>query len=96
MSTISIHIIDDDKDLLLAIDAYLGEMDFDVNTFIKWDTAFEVMKKYKPDIILLDLLNSKDGLDGSGVCQKLKECPYMKKYPFFVFFWFCKNRKRRC
>lgn len=94
MPDISLYVIDDDKDLLLAIKLFLCKKNFIVDTFSKWNIAFETMKKCKPQIILLDLfLGGKDGMDGLDVCQKLKASPYTKNIPVILFSSFKKISK---
>jgi DNA-binding response OmpR family regulator len=94
VSTINLYVIDDDRDMLFSIKYFLNKNGFLVSNFFKWDTALEAMKKSKPQIILLDLfLNSKDGVDGFDVCQKLKASPFTKKIPILLFSGFPKIGK---
>ena len=93
MSDIVLYAIDNDKDLLRAIKLFLCKRDFKVFTFSKWHTAFERMKKHKPQIILLDLFLGKNGIDGLDVCQKLKASPFTKDVPVILFSGFKKVSK---
>lgn len=78
-----IYIIDDDKDLLDVVKSSLKKKGFNVSTFIKWESANEVIKHVKPQLILLDVFLS--GIDGLEVCQKLKSSPYSKHIPILLF-----------
>jgi DNA-binding response OmpR family regulator len=94
VSTISLYIIDDDRDMLLSLKSFLSTKGFDVFTFFKWNVALEAMKKYTPQIILLDLfLYGKDGVDGFDVCQKLKTSPHTNKIPVLLFSGFAEVGK---
>lgn len=78
-----IFVIDDDKDLLKVIKSLLLKRGFDVSTFFDWEIAKNAIKRFEPQLILLDVFLS--GIDGLDVCQKLKASPYTKHIPILLF-----------
>lgn len=66
-----ILIIDDDVDILEPLSILLQDEGYIIKTTPKGDTVYTLMKKFKPDLILLDLLLS--GSDGRKICRALKE-----------------------
>lgn len=79
----SISVIDDDKDLLAVTKKLLSRCGFAVSTFFNWETAREAIRKFKPQIILLDVFLSPN-TDGLDVCRELKESPATKDIPVLM------------
>ncbi len=78
-----IFVIDDDKDLLKVVKSLLLKRGFEVSTFFDWEIAKNAMKRFEPQLILLDVFLS--GIDGLDVCQRLKSSPYTKHIPILLF-----------
>jgi DNA-binding response OmpR family regulator len=74
-----ILVVDDDQDILMAVRLTLESEGFTAETTTKGEEAFSMVKSFKPDLILLDLLLS--GNDGSHICRKLKEDKTTQKIP---------------
>lgn len=67
---IKILVVDDDPDILEAIQLILSTGGYDSATTTKGEETYERVKEYEPDIIILDVLLS--GNDGRTICQNLK------------------------
>ncbi|MEO9005318.1 MAG: response regulator [Ginsengibacter sp.] len=78
-----ILIIDDDKDLLNLVESFLLKEGFEVQAFSNWETAWDEIKNYKPQLILLDIFLT--GIDGLDVCGKLKSTHFTHNIPVIVF-----------
>lgn len=63
-------IIEDDTDIVEALQIVLSEEGYDVAITTKGDEVYKKIATYKPDVIILDLLLS--GNDGSVICKSLK------------------------
>lgn len=76
-----ILIVDDDPDILEALSYMLDAHGFQVET----DSGGEIeekMKKFAPNLLLLDMLLS--GKDGRDICKKLKADAKTKKLPIVM------------
>ena len=78
-----IFVIDDDKDLLKVVKSLLLKKGFDVSTYSDWDVANIALRKYQPQLILLDVFLA--GIDGLDVCQKLKANALTRHIPILIF-----------
>lgn len=78
-----IFVIDDDKDLLTVVKSLLLKKGFDVSTYSDWEIANIALKKYQPQLILLDVFLA--GIDGLDVCQKLKANAATRHIPILIF-----------
>lgn len=78
-----IFVIDDDKDLLSVVKSLLMRRGFNVSVYTDWEMASRDLKKYEPQLILLDVFLS--GLDGFEVCQKLKSNNATRHIPVLIF-----------
>jgi DNA-binding response OmpR family regulator len=77
-----ILILDDDLDLLTVIKSLLRKKGFEVLAYTDWQKAWEAVKTYKPNLILLDVfLTDIDGLD---VCKKLKSSYFTRNIPVIM------------
>ena len=80
MSTILI--IEDEPDILELLGYTLRREGFEVMTSSSGDTGLNLVKKQKPDLVLLDLmLPQKDGLE---VCRELKANSNTKNIPIIM------------
>ncbi|MES2426061.1 MAG: response regulator [Bacteroidota bacterium] len=66
-----ILILDDDKDSLEILSFILKETGYDVQTSSHGETAFEDIKAFQPDLLLMDVMLG--GLDGRTICRSIKE-----------------------
>ena len=80
--TIKVLIIDDDKDILEALEVALSMEGFDVRTASSSKQGFKEITQRRPDVILLDVLLS--GEDGRVVMKKLKEKEETKSIPVIM------------
>ena len=78
-----ILILDDDKDLLIVIKSLLRKKGFDVVTCSNWSMAWDAVKAYKPQLILLDVFLP--GTDGLDACKKLKSYKFSRHIPVIMF-----------
>ncbi len=78
-----IFVIDDDKDLLKVVKSLLLKRGFDVSTYSDWEIANMALRRYQPQLILLDVFLS--GIDGLDVCQKLKASAATRHIPILIF-----------
>ena len=78
-----IFVIDDDKDLLSVVKSLLMRRGFNVSVYTEWELASRDLKKYEPQLILLDVFLS--GVDGFEVCQKLKSNYATRHIPVLIF-----------
>lgn len=74
--------VDDDEGILDALSLVLIESGFEVATVLKASQVYQAITKFKPDVILLDVLMS--GIDGRDVCKKLKKIPGVKEIPVII------------
>lgn len=77
-----IFVIDDDKNLLKVMKSLLRIRGFDVSIFWNWEIAYNKMKLFKPQLILLDVFLK--GIDGLEVCQRLKASPFTRHIPIIL------------
>jgi CheY-like chemotaxis protein len=79
-----ILIIDDDK-LEIAVTSktleHLGK--FDVVSSTKSSTALELIRKEKPDLLLLDIMMPE--VDGLTICKQVKDDPELKHIKVIVY-----------
>lgn len=74
-----ILVVDDAPEIVTLIEEFLGAQDFNVISSPDAEQAEELIKKHKPDIILLDILLP--GTDGYELCQKIKKDEATKSIP---------------
>jgi DNA-binding response OmpR family regulator len=79
----AVLIVDDDEDMLHIIDYSLSADGFDVKVSHNGDNVWDIITRSRPDIILLDI--QMDGVDGSTICQKLKENKNTSGIPVIMF-----------
>lgn len=76
-------VIDDEKDLVRAVDFRLRQAGYDVVVSYDGKDGIEKAKSEKPDLILLDLMLPK--MDGRKVCGLLKKDVKYSKIPVIMF-----------
>ena len=65
-----ILVVDDDTDLLFLGSSLLQHKGFDVCSLANAEDVFEVVRAFKPDLILLDI--KLGNYDGRHICSQLK------------------------
>lgn len=75
-----ILVIDDDPNFIVAMRPVLESKGYKVTAACNKEEAMKVLKKRKPDLILLDIMMEKM-TDGFDICYALKHDPEMKKIP---------------
>ena len=78
-----ILVVDDDLDILVVMEILLTMKGFSVEVTPKWESTFEKVDSFKPDLILLDVLIS--GNDGRTICKQLKSQEGTKEIPIIMF-----------
>ncbi len=77
-----IAIIEDEQSLLWALCDQLSSDKYEILTALDGKFGLEMVKKQKPDLILLDIILPK--LDGFSVLRALKKDPKTKKIPVVI------------
>lgn len=78
-----ILVVDDEDELVKAVQVRLEYVGYDVLTASDGQAGLELAKKEKPDLIVLDLMLPK--MDGYKVCALLKADTRYKKIPVILF-----------
>jgi CheY-like chemotaxis protein len=74
-----ILVADDEVDILKAVSFRLTKAGYEVLTAEDGGTAIEMVRNYKPELVILDLrMPVKDGLE---VCKEIKSDDNLKKIP---------------
>ena len=76
-------IVDDDKDILEVVALILNIHGYTVETVSRAEETIDKIKKYKPDIILLDINIA--GHDGRDICKRLRSFKTTKDIPVILF-----------
>ncbi len=76
MSTEKILLVDDDHDILEFIGYNIKKEGFEVETASNGKDAIEVAKKFKPDLIILDVMMPE--MDGMETCHQMRNMPMLK------------------
>lgn len=71
--------MDDEPEVISSIVSLLSEFGFEVAGETDSEKAVELVKRYKPDVVLLDIMMP--GLDGYELADKLTEEGYVKDVP---------------
>lgn len=75
-------IVDDDVDILDALQMTFESWDFETRTVSKAEETFTQVEEFKPDVIVLDVLLS--GKDGRVICKNLKNNTFAKHIPIIM------------
>jgi CheY-like chemotaxis protein len=79
----SILVVDDDIDVIESRKIVLEHNDYEVLTATNIDVAWELLDKHSVDLIVLDVMMSKD-TDGFNFAQKVKADPKYAKIPIIL------------
>lgn len=77
-----ILIVDDDPDILDAVQLILTTDGYDAEVITKGEEAYHKIATYQPDAIILDVLLS--GNDGRTICRNLKSDPQTQHIPVIM------------
>jgi DNA-binding response OmpR family regulator len=77
-----ILIVDDDENILDALSLVLADEGYTIDSLTDGSKITERIRKFSPDVILLDVLLS--GIDGRDICRKLKSDPKTKNIPVIM------------
>lgn len=81
--TKKILVVDDEEDLTYFLKANLElEEQYEVRTVTKASNAIKTTRKYKPDLIILDIIMPQ--IDGIEILKKLKESPKTLSIPVIM------------
>ncbi len=75
-------IVDDDKDVVNMLKAFLKEKEFNIITCGDGEEAYKIIAKEAPDIAIIDGLIP--GLHGFELCKKVKEDKTLRKPPKII------------
>ena len=90
MST-KLLIVDDDEDILEALKLVFESEEYNVKTLSKGENAYKTAVKFKPDVIILDILLS--GVDGRVICKKLRVSKDTQDIPIILFSAYSYSKK---
>jgi DNA-binding response OmpR family regulator len=76
-------VVDDENDILEMTSIMLSSAGYDVMTASDGETALELVKNNKIDIVILDAVMP--GMHGLDVCRALKRNPATKVIPVIIF-----------
>lgn len=71
-----ILIVDDEPNIVLALELLMKKEGFEVLTVDDGQKAFEAVSKFQPDLIILDIMMPK--MDGYEVCQRIRADALLK------------------
>ena len=77
-----ILIVDDEEDIVNLIKISLNLANFDTIEAFGGQEALDILKKKKPDLILLDIMMP--GIDGHEVCRRVKKDKKLKPIPLVM------------
>lgn len=78
-----ILVIDNDQDILDAVDTALTMENYSVETSPIVDDIFEMIQEKNPDLILIDYLLY--GINGGELCHMIKSDPTTSHLPVIIF-----------
>ena len=85
-----ILLVDDDRDLVAGVKAFLEARDYDVDTAHSGIEARERLAVQRPDLVVLDIMMDYD-TDGFNVAYKLRDEPETEHIPVIIMSGFTKE-----
>lgn len=82
LPTKKVLVVDDDLDIAEIIQIILEEAEYKSEIVTEAEKTYQRVKKYKPDLILLDILLA--DTDGRIICRKLKNQKSTKNIPVII------------
>ena len=70
---IKIFLLDDESDICFFLKVFLSKRGFAVRTALTGQAAVNLLKKFNPDVAILDIYLSKGKMDGIAVLKVIKE-----------------------
>lgn len=83
MGKSKILLVEDERDMVYAVNLQLEAEGYDVVNAYDGYTGFEKAKSEKPDLIILDLMLPK--IEGYKICRMLKFDEEYRKIPIIIF-----------
>src|SRR6186713_2137611 len=77
-----IMVVDDDKDLLVAMKGFLKKGGYDVSVTTSCQEGLDILASFKPDLIFLDINVGSD--DGREMCKKIKSMAEHRHIPVIL------------
>jgi DNA-binding response OmpR family regulator len=71
-----ILIVDDEPNIVLALELLMKREGYEVRTVASGETAFSAVGEFRPDLVLLDIMMP--GMDGYEVCRLIRSDPLLK------------------
>ena len=78
----SLLLVDDDPEILTLLQAKFKDQPFKIFTAIEGESAMNIVRTEKPDLIVLDV--NLPGLSGLEICRSLKADKSTKKIPIII------------
>jgi CheY-like chemotaxis protein len=85
-----ILLVDDDRDLVAGVKAFLEARGYDVDTAHSGVEARERLAEQRPDLVVLDIMMDYD-TDGFNVAFKLRDDPETERIPVIIMSGFTKE-----
>ena len=85
-----ILMVDDDRDLVAGVKAFLEARGYDVDTAHSGIEARERLAERRPDLVVLDIMMDYD-TDGFNVAYKLRDEPETERIPVIIMSGFTKE-----
>lgn len=77
---LKIIIVDDNTDYLFTMKTFLSRNGFEVEVAADGQTGIELIRKERPDLIMLDVM-MESTFSGFEVCRQVRNDPELKKTP---------------
>lgn len=77
---LKIVIVDDNTDYLFTMKTFLSRNGFEVEVAADGQTGIELIRKERPDLIMLDVM-MESTFSGFEVCRQVRNDPELKKTP---------------
>ncbi|HMH22478.1 MAG TPA: response regulator [Puia sp.] len=77
-----ILVVDDDKDLLVNMKAFLKRQGYEVAVTTSCEEGLQILNSFKPDLIYMDIDVGKE--DGREMCRKIKSQAEYKHIPVIL------------
>ena len=79
VNTARVLVVDDEPEITEIVETFLTESGYDVAVENSSNKAVEKARKYRPDVILLDIMMP--GTDGYNICREIKADPEFSNIP---------------
>jgi CheY-like chemotaxis protein len=89
-ATRTILMVDDDRDLIASVQAYLGARGYRVETAGNGGEAREALAEVRPDLFILDVMMDTD-TEGLDLAHELHEAPETREIPIILLSGFTRE-----